>query len=294
MKPIICWWSGGITSAVACKIAIDIYGKENCKVIMIDTMNEHDDTYRFKKDCEKWYGLPVDIISGIPGDYESVKDTWYKHLSLNTATGAICSYKLKRVVREKWQKLNEFSRQVFGFEFNKSEFNRARGLTSNHPNSKPIFPLLMLGYDKEKCIDVIKETGIEVPEAYRLGFQNNNCLKTGCVQGGIGYWFKMKADHYDKFLEMSKVEHELTDLKGQPVTMLKCQSNESKAKAKIEKYADLVFLVKHPKYPNHKCIDDMQGRAVEPLMDCNGFCGTNDLNPPSKTEQELNWGEDLL
>jgi len=37
MKKIICWWSGGITSAVACKIAIDSFGIENCQVIMIDT-----------------------------------------------------------------------------------------------------------------------------------------------------------------------------------------------------------------------------------------------------------------
>jgi len=49
---VICWWSGGVTSAVACKIAIDIYGTERCKLIMIDTHNEDDDTYRFKADCE--------------------------------------------------------------------------------------------------------------------------------------------------------------------------------------------------------------------------------------------------
>jgi PP-loop superfamily ATP-utilizing enzyme len=36
---VIAWWSGGITSAVACKIAIDLFGKENCRVIMIDTKN---------------------------------------------------------------------------------------------------------------------------------------------------------------------------------------------------------------------------------------------------------------
>ena len=41
---IICWWSGGITSAVACHISITMYGKDNCKVIMIDTHNEDPDT----------------------------------------------------------------------------------------------------------------------------------------------------------------------------------------------------------------------------------------------------------
>jgi len=28
---IICWWSGGITSAIACKITLDTYGLERCR-----------------------------------------------------------------------------------------------------------------------------------------------------------------------------------------------------------------------------------------------------------------------
>ena len=65
MKKVICWWSGGITSAVACKLGIDLFGKENCRVVMQDTQNEHEDTYRFKSDCEKWYGLPIEVITEI-------------------------------------------------------------------------------------------------------------------------------------------------------------------------------------------------------------------------------------
>ena len=294
-KKIICWWSGGITSAVACKIAIDLYGADNCRVIMLDTKAEHKDTYRFKKDCEKWYDLPIEILSAIPDTYENLEDTWRKHLSLNTANGAICSYKLKRRVREIWEKANEYKYQIFGFEMNLHECKRALAMKMNHPNAKPIFPLLMLGYDKPKCLEIIQEAGIEVPEAYKLGFSNNNCLgsnpDTGadyaCVQGGVGYYQKLAKEHPKKLAYMASIEHELTNTKGQPVTMLKCQSNESKAKAKVKKYADLVFLKKHPDYPDHKCLDDMKGRPVEPLMECNGFCGTNDLNDKNETEQEL-------
>ena len=38
-KDIIAWWSGGITSAVACKKAIDIFVVGRVRVIMIDTQN---------------------------------------------------------------------------------------------------------------------------------------------------------------------------------------------------------------------------------------------------------------
>ena len=51
MGKVICWWSGGVTSAVACKLTIDTFGKDNCRVIFIDTENEHMDTYRFMEDC---------------------------------------------------------------------------------------------------------------------------------------------------------------------------------------------------------------------------------------------------
>lgn len=291
MSKIICWWSGGITSAVACKVALDLYGAENCRVIMIDTKNEDDDTYRFKSDCEKWYGVNIEVITGIGDDYKDIESVWFKHKSLNVANGAICSSKLKRAVREKWQEHNDFDFQVFGFEFDKKEFNRALSLSKNHPKAKSIYPLLMKGYTKDDCLRIVKDAGIEIPRMYSLGFRNNNCFKTGCVQGGIGYWQKMKKEFPEKFNKMADIEHELTNVKGEPVTMLKDQSNETK-KNVLEtdiKWKNLVFLKKHPKYPELKCLDDMKEREVKPLFECNGFCGVNELTEKSETENEINY-----
>jgi 3'-phosphoadenosine 5'-phosphosulfate sulfotransferase (PAPS reductase)/FAD synthetase len=283
-KDVICWWSGGITSAVACKVAIDLFGIDRCRVVMIDTFNEHPDTYRFKEDCSKWYGKQIEVITDIGKQYENIQDVWRKHKSLNVATGAICSTQLKRRVREKWQETIDYDYQVFGFEFDKKEFNRAKSLEMNHPKAKSIYPLLMFGYDKDKCIEIVQEAGIEIPIMYKMGFRNNNCFGTGCVQGGIGYWQKMKRDFPDKFNEMADMEHELTALKGSPVTMLKDQSKSAKETGNI-----LVFLRKHPDYPNLKSIDDMPECEVKPLFECNGFCGTNDLIPRSDSENQINF-----
>lgn len=286
---IICWWSGGVTSAVACKLAIDLFGKDKCRVIMIDTQNEHDDTYRFKMDCEKWYELPIEIITAIGGKWKSIQDVWITRKSLNTATGAICSTELKRAVREKWEKDNNFKHQVFGFEFEPKEFNRAKGMTLNHPKVKAIYPLLMYGLTKKKCLQIISDAKIEVPLVYKLGYKNNNCFKTGCVQGGIGYWQKIQREDAIKFNAMADMEHYLTELKGKPVTMLKDQSNEAKAKSKEDKTKAFVFLRKNENYPDLKSIDEMPLCKVEPLFECNGMCGTNDLIKRSKTENELNY-----
>lgn len=289
-NPIICWWSGGITSAVACKLAIDLYGVDNCRVIFLDTKNEDEDTYRFMADCSKWYELEIESLTEIGRDYESIEDVWYRHKQLNTASGAICSYKLKRRVREKWEKDNKWSHQVFGFEFETKEFKRAMSLSLNHGHTKPIFPLLLHGLTKKDCIKYVEDAGLKIPRAYSWGYLNNNCLGSGCISGGIGYWAKLAQEKPELVDRMAKIEHDLTDQRGYPVTMLKDQSKE--AKARVKESGDprdaLVFLKPHKDYPNHKSLKDMKGRPIKPLTDCNGFCGVDDLLPNKDNVGELN------
>lgn len=273
---VIAWWSGGITSAVACWLAINMFGKKNVRVIFIDTCNEHEDTYRFKKDCEKWYGVEIETATRIGTDYKRIQDVWYKFLSLNVAHGAICSSELKREVRLRIQRESTYSFQVFGFDID--EPKRAKNMTLNYPEANPIYPLLLFGYSKKRSIEIVESHGIAIPYAYTIGLNNNNCLETGCVQGGIGYWQLMRVLMPDKFDAMAIIEHELTDLAGKPVTMLKDQS----------KGGGLVFLMPHPKYPDVKDISMMKGRQPKPLMECNGFCGIND-GIKSDTEQEINF-----
>lgn len=262
--PVIAWWSGGAASAVTCKICIEWFGAENVRVVFIDTHNEHEDTYRFLKDCQRWYGRAIETISS--DKYNNIEDVWYDNLSLNISKGAKCSEILKIRVRQQFIKKNSFSYQAFGFDI--SEMNRAKDMLEKNYHLKPIFPLIATLMDKKACIKYIQAanslfTPITIPITYTLGYNNNNCFKTGCVKGGIGYWKKIQVDDIDKFNKMAKVEHELTDLKGEPVTMLKDQSAGG----------GLVFLLPHPNYPNMKDLSMMKGRPVEPLMECNGFCG---------------------
>lgn len=274
-RPVIAWWSGGVTSAVACKIAIDIFGIDNVLLIFIDTFNEDKDTYRFKEDCQRWYGKDIEIASR--SEYKNIKEVWYKYNSLNVAHGAICSSELKRDLRIKILAETPHSFNVFGFDID--EPKRAKAMAKNYPDIQPVFPLLMFGKTKSDCIDDLEDAGIEIPRAYRMGLNNNNCLNTGCVQGGIGYWQLMRILIPENFYSMAKVEHDLTNRKGSPVTMLKDQGKDG----------GLVFLLPHPDYPHIKDISMMKGRQPKPLTDCNGFCGVNDLSKKSETEQEINY-----
>lgn len=289
LSAVICWWSGGVTSAVAIWLAIQIYGKERIRIIFIDTFNEDADTYRFKKDCENWYGIEIETISAIGKEFKRIQDVWFKYKSLNVATGAICSVHLKRLVRERWEKENEYSHQVFGFDI--SESKRAIQMRHNAPTSKAVFPLLFNALSKKDCIEILKYEFIPIPLAYWLGFQNNNCLKTGCVQGGMGYWQKMWKERKITYLRMAVIEKQLTELSGEPVTMLKDQSKEAIAKAKKIEKSDLVFLVPNKQFPNNKSLFDFKEMPVKPLFECNGFCSSNDFEARNPTEKEINFAD---
>ncbi len=258
-NPVIAWWSGGLDSAIVCKLCLDRFGKENVRIIFIGTNNEDDDTYRFFTDCQKWYNKNIEVISS--EKYREIQEVWREFLSLNVATGAICSSELKREVRIKFGRNNRFEYQAFGFD--SKELKRANGMLKNYYFIKPIFPLIDAGYSKQDCLNILSKAGIRIPRVYGYGFHNNNCFKTGCVQGGVGYWQKMQVEFPDKFDAMAKMEHELTDEKGEPVTMLKDQSKKSPG---------LVFLKPHPDYPKLKHIGQMKGVPLKPLNECNGFC----------------------
>ena len=274
-NPIIAWFSGGIASAITCHLCVCWFGIENVRIIFIDTHNEDEDTYRFLKDCENWYGCKIETISN---ELLTVEKIWFRHLSLNTATGANCSTYLKRMVREEWQRHNKFSYQAFGFDL--SETKRAIAMKINNPEIRPFFPLINELIDKKNCFKYLPSGlfTIEPPRVYKLGYLNNNCFRTGCVQGGIGYWQKVQIDDVKKFDIMADIEHQLTNLKGEPVTMLKDQSKDG----------GLVFLKPHKDYPIIKDISMMKGRPPKPLFECNGFCGINDLIPINETESEIN------
>lgn len=258
---VIAWWSGGITSALACYWAISVF--KNVVIVFIDTANESDDTERFLKDCERLYGQ--EIIRTSNPKYSNIRQVWRQYKSLNTAHGAICSTVLKREVRESFQDLTTDFAQVFGFDSN--EPNRHNNMRRNYPEINVISPLVDEKISKASATRKMIALGVRPPMAYEE-FQNNNCDKTGCVRGGIGYWKKRQVKRLESFEEMASLEHELTNDKGEPVTILRDQTKE--------RSGEPIFLKPHPKYPQYQSLDDKEGREPEPLMECNGFCSTKD------------------
>jgi len=266
---IIAWWSGGVASAVACKMALEKYGKDRVVLVFCDTGIEHPDTYRFMGDFERVLG--VKIIKIKSDRFSEPEDVWRKYRGMNFAHGAPCSMSMKKEPRIKYQELKTDFGQIFGFDYCKKEMRRADNMLNNNPDLNPIFPLIVEQITREDLFRIVADMGIERPSVYDH-FLNNNCIgaddspKGGCIQGGIGYWQKIQELYPHKFEYMANIEHEISSLKGEPVTICKDQRKGRKG--------NRLFLKPNPAYPEVLDISAIKGRRPITPFECNGFCST--------------------
>jgi hypothetical protein len=268
---VIGWWSGGVASAVACLLALERWG-EDVVLVFCDTSLEHPDTYRFMADYERVVGVKIQCIKS--DRMSEPEEVWYRYKGLNFARGAPCSMVLKKEPRLKFQDLKNDFCQVFGFDYCKKEMKRATNMLVNNPDLNPVFPLIVEQYDRSAIFAKMDELKIRPPKSYRH-FLNNNCIgaddspKGGCIQGGIGYWQKIKQLYPKKYDYMANVEHELSSLKGEPVTICKDQRNG--------KNGNRLFLKPSSDFPDVESIDVIKGRIPMTPFECNGFCSTLDF-----------------
>jgi hypothetical protein len=199
---IVCWWSGGITSAVACKKAIE---KWDAIPVYIETGSHHPDSLRFKKDCEIWYGKEILTIQSTK--YKDHFDVIEKTKFINGPTGARCTSELKRKIREQWEKTQQIEGYVWGFEFGAKEEARAERIKIAQPKYTHYFPLIDEKLTKKDCINIVQQIGIDIPMMYKLGFNNNNCI--GCVKGGMAYWNLIRKQFPEIFQKMAEKEREI-------------------------------------------------------------------------------------
>lgn len=199
--PVLAWFSCGVTSAVACKIALAKYS--NVRVIYIETGSHHPDNSRFLEDCQRWYNHPIEVHRS--NKYTSVFDVIEKKHFINSAYGAPCTLELKKKVRYKIEDEQKYwEGQIFGFDFCAKEINRAKRFSIEYPHAKPMFPLLEKQLTKEDCLAMVIAAEIKLPMMYSLGYKNNNCI--GCVKGSISYWNHIRFDFPEVFARMAKIE----------------------------------------------------------------------------------------
>jgi hypothetical protein len=157
---------------------------------------------RFLKDCEKWFGQEIKVVTD--DKYNgSIYEVFTKRKYIVGIQGAPCTMFLKKEVRKKYERPDDT--QVFGYTA--EEEDRVNRFIDANNDVKLWSILLDKGLKKSDCLAILSRAGIELPEMYKLGYQNNNCV--GCVKGGLGYWNKIRADFPDAFTKMANLEKQL-------------------------------------------------------------------------------------
>lgn len=198
MKTIAVWFSCGAASAVAAKVTLEKYGDtHNVRVINNPVIEEHSDNQRFLRDVERWLGVKVE--GAVNPDYPSCSavDVWEKRQYMSGIAGAPCTLELKKKARREWEENNDADFHVLGFTAD--EARRAANMQAGElPELLPI--LVNEGITKADCFMIIRDAGIELPEIYKLGYPNANCI--GCVKAtSPTYWNHVRKMHPEIFQE---------------------------------------------------------------------------------------------
>lgn len=197
IERIVCWFSCGVASAVATKLAIaENAGKLPLVIVRNIVREEHEDNDRFAADCEKWFGLP--IINLINAKYDgSIYEVFRQKSYISGIHGAPCTLHLKKEMRIEFQRPND--RHVLGYCAEEQD-RWDDFLDANNINA--CSPLIERGLKHSDCLAIIQDAGIDIPVMYKKGYQHNNCI--GCCKSqGRGYWNKIRLDFPIQFNRMA-------------------------------------------------------------------------------------------
>lgn len=169
--------------------------------IYIDIDNQHPDSLRFIKDCEKSLGKEVKILKS---QYGSVQNVIKQFRFINGPYGAKCTQVLKKRIRKEWEDEHKEYNLTYVWGFDSNEKHRADRLNESMQQFQHEYPLIDRMLSKQDAHAILDRLNIKRTAMYDMGYSNNNCV--GCVKGGMGYWNKIRVDFTDTFNKMAELE----------------------------------------------------------------------------------------
>jgi hypothetical protein len=189
-RPIIAvWFSCGAASAVAAKLTVEwFFPLYDVRILNNPVAEEPEDNRRFLLDCEKWIGLPIELVTHPEYLDAKCQDVWEDRRFMSGVNGAPCTLILKKQARQLWENENHVDFHVLGFTADeKHRFDRF--VLTERENVLNI--LGDAGITKQDCITILENEGITLPISYFHGLPNANC--TGCVKAtSPTYWNKIR------------------------------------------------------------------------------------------------------
>lgn len=205
-KVIVVWFSCGAASAVALAKTIEKYGRNN-EIIALNNpvKEEHEDNQRFLQDVSKFLDVKIDHVISEKYPSQSCVEVWDKRKYMSGIAGAPCTQELKKKARQSWEAKNKFDYIVLGFTF-EEKHRHDRFKKFERENILPV--LIDEKITKADCYREVESWGIKLPEAYKHGLPNANCI--GCVKStSVTYWNLIRKEFPDVFEQRAKQSREI-------------------------------------------------------------------------------------
>lgn len=137
----------------------------------------------------------------------------------NTRMG-FCSQMLKRDLLDGWREANAPGSTVYvGFDW--MEEDRLERMRARLPDVRVEAPLTWRPrVDHDDAVRETQSDGLPLPMVYKLGLPHNNCLRYGCVKGGLAYWARLLEVLPDSYARSEKAEGELIQFLDRPCAIL--------------------------------------------------------------------------
>lgn len=195
-------FSCGAASAVATKLAIEKYG-DAVEIYYTDTGSENPDNVRFIRDCEAWFGKPVNVLKS--EKFNNIDEVFEARKFLVNHKGAPCTSEMKRIPGDKVWRVGDV--EIYGYH----NAERHRVVKWQAQNTERIIecPLIDRDLSKADALGILDRVGIVLPLMYRQGFANNNCI--GCVKArdNINYWKRIRKFYPVEFARRASQERKL-------------------------------------------------------------------------------------
>ena len=196
-ETIAVWFSCGAASAVAAKLAIEKYGEtHNVIIVNNPVVNEHEDNRRFLKDCEEWFGQEIILATNSKYPSCDIRDVFDRRKYISGVKGAPCTMELKKGARYEFERNNKIDWHILGFTVDEKK-RSDRFMRAERENLIPI--LIDEQLTKQDCFDILMKENIRLPEIYRLGFPNANCI--GCVKSDSPTYWNLVRETFPEVFE---------------------------------------------------------------------------------------------
>ena len=195
-KTIAVWFSCGAASAIAAKLTVDKY-KDTHDIFIVNNpvKEEHPDNRRFLKDVEKWLQYPIIEAKTKKFPNASIVEVFDKKKYMSGIHGATCTMLLKKQSRYEFELKQNIDFHILGFTID--EIDRHERFTTRERDN--VIPILIDNrITKGRCFEILSENNIKLPEIYKIGFPNANCI--GCVKSSSPtYWNLVRKTFPDVF-----------------------------------------------------------------------------------------------